>query len=57
MAGCTVQTGQNWPACFGLAQPLGLVAHLSGDRGGCSANGGAGGGRCRHGARRSRCGA
>jgi hypothetical protein len=27
-----------------LAQPLGLVAHLSGDRGGCSANGGAGGG-------------
>jgi hypothetical protein len=28
MAGCTVQTGQNWSACFGLAQPLGLVAHL-----------------------------
>jgi hypothetical protein len=27
-----------------LAQPLGLVAHLSGDRGGRSANGGASGG-------------
>jgi hypothetical protein len=27
----------------GLAQPLGLVAHLSGDRVGRSANGGAGG--------------
>jgi hypothetical protein len=40
MAGCTVRTGQNWPACFGLAQPLGLVAHLSGDKGGRSANGG-----------------
>jgi hypothetical protein len=37
MEGCTVQTGQNWPACFGLAQPLGLVAHLSGDKGGRSA--------------------
>jgi hypothetical protein len=31
-----VQTGRNWSACFGLAQPLGLVAHLSGDRGGRS---------------------
>jgi hypothetical protein len=28
MAGCTVQTGRNWPACFKLAQALGLVAHL-----------------------------
>jgi hypothetical protein len=44
MAGCTMQTGQNWPTCFRRAQPLGLVAHLSGDRGGRSANGGAGGG-------------
>jgi hypothetical protein len=35
-----VQTGRNWSACFGLAQPLGLVAHLSGDKGGRSANGG-----------------
>jgi hypothetical protein len=31
----------NWPK---LAQPLGLVAHLNGDRGGCSAIGGTGGG-------------
>jgi hypothetical protein len=31
-----VQTGQNWPACFGL------VAHLSGDSGGRSANDSAG---------------
>jgi hypothetical protein len=44
MAGCTVQTGRNWPTCFGLAQPLRLVAHLSVDRGGRSANDGAGGG-------------
>jgi hypothetical protein len=43
MAGCTVQTGRNWSAYFGLAQPLRLVAHLSGDRGGHLANGGAGG--------------
>jgi hypothetical protein len=34
MVGCTMQMGRNWPAYFGLAQPLGLVAHLSGDRGG-----------------------
>jgi hypothetical protein len=39
-----MQTGRNWPAYFGLAQPLGLVAHLSGDRVGRSANGGAGDG-------------
>jgi hypothetical protein len=44
MVGCTVQMGRNWPACFGLAQPLGPVAHLSGDRGGRSTNGGVGGG-------------
>jgi hypothetical protein len=43
MAGCTVQTGQKSLAYFGLAQPLGLVAHLSGDRGWRSANGGASG--------------
>jgi hypothetical protein len=29
MAGCIVQMGRNWPAYFGLAQPFGLVAHLS----------------------------
>jgi hypothetical protein len=44
IAGCTVQTGRNWPACFVRAQPLGLVGHLSGDRRVHSTNGGAGGG-------------
>jgi hypothetical protein len=44
-----MQMGRNWLAYFGLAQPLGLVAHLSGDRGGRSANGGASGGSARSG--------